>query len=670
MRRNRKKIFFVLLILAWMCIMQKPFISEAANVKMRLNKSSITLKEGKKYKLNLTKKKNVKKVRSIKWSSSRKYVATVSSKGKVCAKKKGRAKITAKITYRGKGSEKYRVKKLRCNVYVESQEESNDNAESEDASQREQVRVEDQNESKDQNVQEDSGKQENGDSQGTTGQPEETDKKEEENTQGNQSGQGEQDQSGDTDKKEEENTQGNQSGGEEQDQQENQGQPEDVPDKQPEVLPVPPEGAFYYVEDKIVLNKEYGNRYSEYGVREWSNFYNSHYYILPTCGVETEREYIGRYGNADGTELVDYYTMDSKGIIYVKPTYYSYNQEQMKYEESESTEFADIDEYRKCISFRCCSAGGGMEKPSKGSLRYETSDENVIYVHPGLDNYYQCYLLPVGEGTATISVYYNDILILSRTYSVGHYNYETQYSYKIIDVSVSDTWYAYDGGRLIYVETDNPDPETFRLYSYGMELSTCRMYALNADIVWDEKMSFSYTATLKEKYNYYPSSDGKGYYIPIKSDVPGTAFLSVEENGHVVPNVNLKLECVSGYQEKLEEWYRYVEESAGVSEDMETLEKVWRVSSWLHLECYYPTMIYYNGKYTGCVYPDEPTWITAVFDCVAACYHLGRIVEDYEGVDSVVFDAHASVVTINGVEYTFNPTPDQYLKPTVHIESE
>ncbi len=650
-----------------LCVVQKPFISEAANVKMRFNRSIITLKKGEKYKLNITKKKNVKKIRSIKWSSSRKCVALVSSKGIVNAKNKGAARITAKITYKTKGSTKYRIRKLKCKVYVKSKEVPNDGMKSEDVPQENWARVEDQNESKDQNVQKDSGKPENEDSQGTTDQSGETDKKEGENTQSNQSAQGEQDQSGETDKKEGENIQEDQFG---LDQPENQEQPEDVLDEQPEVLPVPPEGAFYYADDKIVLNREFGNRFSDYAVREWSSFYHSYYYILPTCGVETEKEYIGTYGNAAGTELVDYYTIDSKSVIYVKPFYYSHNQETMKYEKSDSTEFADINEYRKYISFRCCSAGGGMTIPPKGSLRYETSNEDVIYVHPGIENHYQCYLLPVGEGTSTISVYYNDILILSRTYSVGHYDYETQYSYRIMDVSTSDVWYAMNGGRLLYIETDNPDPETFCLYSYGIKVSTCRMYALNADIVWDEKMSYSYTATLAEKYNYYPSADGKGYYIPIKSDVAGTALLSVEENGHIVPDVFMKLECVTGYLEKLQEWYDYVEMSAGVEEDMDPIEKVRRVATWLHMECYYPTMVYYNGKLTGYVYPDEPTWITPVFDCVTSCYHLEQIIKDYEGVDSVVFDTHASDVTINGVLYTFNPTPDRRLKPNVYIENE
>lgn len=63
----------------------------------RISKSSISLGTGKKYtlKVNGTKQK-------VKWSSSNKAIATVSSKGVVTGKKAGSAKITAKV-----GSKKY-----------------------------------------------------------------------------------------------------------------------------------------------------------------------------------------------------------------------------------------------------------------------------------------------------------------------------------------------------------------------------------------------------------------------------------------------------------------------------------------------------------------------------------------------------------------------------------
>jgi len=73
--------------------------------KIKLNKSKITLTVGETYKLKL--KNNKKKV---KWSSSKKKVATVGKKGKVTAKKKGTAKITAKVD----------KKKYTCKVTVKN----------------------------------------------------------------------------------------------------------------------------------------------------------------------------------------------------------------------------------------------------------------------------------------------------------------------------------------------------------------------------------------------------------------------------------------------------------------------------------------------------------------------------------------------------------------------
>ncbi len=76
-------------------------ISEVeAKSKVKLNKTKLTLVKGKSSTLKVvgTKKK-------VKWSTSNKKVATVSSKGKVTAKKAGTCTITAKI-----GSKKYKCK--------------------------------------------------------------------------------------------------------------------------------------------------------------------------------------------------------------------------------------------------------------------------------------------------------------------------------------------------------------------------------------------------------------------------------------------------------------------------------------------------------------------------------------------------------------------------------
>ncbi len=105
-----KKICGVLLIWAMMLTLI-PVQSNAAK-KVKLNKSKLSLYVGKSYTLKL--KSNKKK---IKWSSSRKSIATVSSKGKVKAKKKGTCKITAKV---GK-------KKYVCKVTVKKKLVKNNN---------------------------------------------------------------------------------------------------------------------------------------------------------------------------------------------------------------------------------------------------------------------------------------------------------------------------------------------------------------------------------------------------------------------------------------------------------------------------------------------------------------------------------------------------------------
>lgn len=71
--------------------------------KIKLNKANLTMTIGQTYKLIV---KNNKK--PVKWSSSKKKVASVTKKGKVTAKKKGKTNITAKVS----------GKKLVCKVKV------------------------------------------------------------------------------------------------------------------------------------------------------------------------------------------------------------------------------------------------------------------------------------------------------------------------------------------------------------------------------------------------------------------------------------------------------------------------------------------------------------------------------------------------------------------------
>lgn len=93
-----KQMISVVLVLALVLILVPTSASAAKKVK--LNKTKVTLKVGKTVTLKL--KNNKKKV---KWTSSNKKVATVTSKGKVKAKKAGKATITAKV-----GKKKYKCK--------------------------------------------------------------------------------------------------------------------------------------------------------------------------------------------------------------------------------------------------------------------------------------------------------------------------------------------------------------------------------------------------------------------------------------------------------------------------------------------------------------------------------------------------------------------------------
>lgn len=100
-KTKRKLIAFILamaLILPQLC----PYSAEAAK-KVSLNRKKLTLYIGKSFQLKVrgTKKK-------VQWKTSSKKIVTVSQKGKIKAKKKGKAKITAKVA----------GKKLVCQVTV------------------------------------------------------------------------------------------------------------------------------------------------------------------------------------------------------------------------------------------------------------------------------------------------------------------------------------------------------------------------------------------------------------------------------------------------------------------------------------------------------------------------------------------------------------------------
>ena len=104
-KKSLKKVSVLLttFLLVVMCLAVDTTSVSAAKIK--LNKTKLTLTQGKKYRLKVkgTKKK-------VKWSSTKKSVATVNKKGVVTAKKKGTAYIKAKV---GK-------KTYKCKVTVKS----------------------------------------------------------------------------------------------------------------------------------------------------------------------------------------------------------------------------------------------------------------------------------------------------------------------------------------------------------------------------------------------------------------------------------------------------------------------------------------------------------------------------------------------------------------------
>ena len=86
-------------------------------VTLKLSKSKLSMKAGSSKTLKIT-KKNVKKIKSQKWTSSKKSVATVSKKGKVTAKKAGKTTIKCTVKYIAKGAKKTKSKTLKCTVTV------------------------------------------------------------------------------------------------------------------------------------------------------------------------------------------------------------------------------------------------------------------------------------------------------------------------------------------------------------------------------------------------------------------------------------------------------------------------------------------------------------------------------------------------------------------------
>lgn len=98
MKKWRKALLMLLLVCltAGQCITAQAAKKSSPKYKVTMNKSVYTMKKGKSVQLKASKNKAAKKKKVV-WSSSNKKVATVSSNGKVKAKKNGKATITAKL---------------------------------------------------------------------------------------------------------------------------------------------------------------------------------------------------------------------------------------------------------------------------------------------------------------------------------------------------------------------------------------------------------------------------------------------------------------------------------------------------------------------------------------------------------------------------------------------
>ena len=106
-----KRVIAMGLALTLSCGMCTSVASDVSAASVKLNKKNLTIRVGENFKLKVKGKVKGK----VKWTSSKKSVATVSSKGLVKAKKKGKTVITAKA---GK-------KKMKCKVSVLAKKKTN-----------------------------------------------------------------------------------------------------------------------------------------------------------------------------------------------------------------------------------------------------------------------------------------------------------------------------------------------------------------------------------------------------------------------------------------------------------------------------------------------------------------------------------------------------------------
>lgn len=102
----KKRIGVFLLVFCMMVhILGNNGLTVRAAGRIRLNKTAVTMEVGDKYRLSL---KNIPKNGKVTWSSTSKTKASVSKKGVVTAKKRGKATIKAKLTYKSGGKKRTR----------------------------------------------------------------------------------------------------------------------------------------------------------------------------------------------------------------------------------------------------------------------------------------------------------------------------------------------------------------------------------------------------------------------------------------------------------------------------------------------------------------------------------------------------------------------------------
>ena len=259
------------------------------------------------------------------------------------------------------------------------------------------------------------------------------------------------------------------------------------------------------------------------------------------------------------------------------------------------------------------------------------------------------------------------------TINIGNKSQASKYTYKIKDVSTNKSWYDGYGGKLLYIETKNPDINSFEIIARGIN---CDMESsVNADVVYEDRHFSRWSSnSFTDKKNYYKAKNGNGYYIKVSTDEVGKVNFYIKEGTNTLTNTKLTVASIGGGKDKYQQWLAYVEKQSTTS-SMTTLEKIDAVSTWLRENCYYPTCVYKDGEFFHEQYTEAPIWEVPTFDCLAAASILGSIVKKYDGVENVTWDgnafgaggSHLAFVTVNGKVYEFNACPYKRLIDDIYL---